>query len=74
VTAGLAKDIAVIVKAGGTPPAVNKGGRPKGTPNKVTLTVESMILKMKGEKKKVAMIARELNLSRQTIYEVLRRA
>jgi DNA invertase Pin-like site-specific DNA recombinase len=33
-----------------------------------------MILKMKQEKKKVALIARELNLSRQTVYEVLRRA
>ena len=37
-------------------------------------TVQTMILKMKGEKKKVALIARELNLSRQTVYEVLRRA
>ncbi len=51
-----------------------EGGRPKGIPNKVTPTVETMILKMKSEKKKVAMIARELNLSRQTVYEVLRRA
>jgi DNA invertase Pin-like site-specific DNA recombinase len=72
--AAKAAKIEAIVKAGGTPPVVNKGGRPKGTPNKVTATVENMILKMKGEKKKVAMIARELNLSRQTIYEVLRRA
>jgi predicted transcriptional regulator len=35
-------------------------------------TVASMIVKMKAERKKVALIARELNLSRQTIYEVLR--
>ncbi len=33
-----------------------------------------MTLKMKAEKKKIAVIARELNLSRQTVYEVLRRA
>jgi predicted DNA binding protein len=33
-----------------------------------------MVLKMKTEKKKVAHIARELNLSMQTVYEVLRRA
>ncbi len=66
--------IEAIIKAGGTPPPVNKGGRPKGIPNKVTPTVQTMILKMKREKKKVAMIARELNLSRQTVYEVLRRA
>jgi predicted DNA binding protein len=32
-----------------------------------------MILQMKREKK-AAHIARELNLSRQTVYEVLRRA
>jgi DNA invertase Pin-like site-specific DNA recombinase len=50
---------------------VNKGGRPKGTPNKVTPTVANMIVQMKAEKKKVAHIARELNLSRQTVYEVL---
>jgi hypothetical protein len=37
-------------------------------------TVETMILKMKTEKRKVAHIARELNLSRQTVYEVLKRA
>jgi DNA invertase Pin-like site-specific DNA recombinase len=66
--------IEAIIQAGGTPPPINKGGRPKGTPNKVTSTVASMILKMKTEKKKVAHIARELNVSRQTIYEVLRRA
>jgi DNA invertase Pin-like site-specific DNA recombinase len=36
--------------------------------------VQTMILKMKREKKKVALIARELNLSRQTVYDVLRRA
>jgi DNA-binding phage protein len=30
-----------------------------------------MILQMKAEQKKVAYIARELNLSRQTVYEVL---
>jgi DNA-binding NarL/FixJ family response regulator len=29
-----------------------------------------MILQMKAEQKKVAHIARELNLSRQTVYEV----
>ncbi len=62
-----------IVRAGGTPPVINKGGRPKGIPNKVTPTVAGMILQMKAEKK-VAVIARELNLSRQTVYEVLRRA
>jgi DNA invertase Pin-like site-specific DNA recombinase len=50
---------------------VNKGGRPKGTPNKVTPTVAHMIAQMKAERKKVAYIARELNLSRQTVYEVL---
>ncbi len=66
--------IDAIIQAGGTPPVVNKGGRPKGIPNKVTPTVQTMILQMKAERKKVAMIARELNLSRQTVYEVLRRA
>ncbi len=66
--------IDAIVKAGGTPPPVNKGGRPRGIPNKVTPTVAGMILQMKAEKKKVTLIARELNLSRQTVYEVLRRA
>jgi DNA invertase Pin-like site-specific DNA recombinase len=66
--------IDTILKAGGTPPVINKGGRPKGIPNKVTPTVQTMILKMKGEKKQVALIARELNLSRQTVYEVLKRA
>jgi predicted DNA binding protein len=29
---------------------------------------------MKAEKKQVTLIARELNLSRQTVYDVLRRA
>lgn len=72
--AAKAARIEAIVRAGGTPPEVNKGGRPKGTPNKVTPTVERMILAMKGENKKVAHIARELNLSRQTVYEVLRRS
>jgi len=66
--------IDAIIKAGGTPPVINKDGRPKGIPNKVTATVETMILNMKTEKRKVAHIARELNLSRQTVYEVLRRA
>jgi DNA invertase Pin-like site-specific DNA recombinase len=66
--------IEAIIKAGGTPPPVNKGGRPRGIPNKVTPTVAGMILKMKAEKKKVTVIARELNLSRQTVYDVLRRA
>jgi DNA invertase Pin-like site-specific DNA recombinase len=70
--AAKAAKIEAIIKAGGTPPLVNKGGRPKGTPNKVTTTVASMIVKMKGEKVPVARIGRELNLSRQTIYEVLR--
>ena len=72
--AAKAAKIEAIIKAGGTPPAINKGGRPKGTPNKVTSTVAGMILKMKTERKKVAHIARELNLSRQTVYEVLKRA
>ena len=66
--------IEAIIKAGGMPPPVNKGGRPRGIPNKVTPTVAGMILKMKAEKKKIAVIARELNLSRQTVYDVLRRA
>ena len=65
--------IDAIVRAGGTPPPVNKGGRPKGIPYKVTPTVERMILAMRADGKKVAHIARELNLSRQTVYEVLRR-
>jgi len=72
--AAKAAKIEAIVKAGGTPPPVNKGGRPKGIPNKVTPTVAGMILQMKAEKKKVALIARALNLSRQTVYEVLKRA
>jgi DNA invertase Pin-like site-specific DNA recombinase len=72
--AAKAARIEAIIKAGGTPPPVNKGGRPKGIPNKVTSTVQTMILKMKAEKKKVALIARELNLARQTVYEVLKRA
>ncbi len=71
--AAKAARIGAIIKAGGTPP-VNKGGRPKGIPNKVTPTVATMILQMKAERKKVAHIARELNLSRQTVYDVLRRA
>ena len=33
-----------------------------------------MILLMKAEQRKVAVIARELRLSRQTVYEVLKRA
>jgi DNA invertase Pin-like site-specific DNA recombinase len=65
--------IEAIVRAGGKPPAVNKGGRPRGIQQKVTPTVEKMIVSMKAESKKVAVIARELNLSRQTVYEVLRR-
>ncbi len=72
--AAKAARIEAIIRAGGTPPVVNKGGRPKGIPNKVTPTVATMILQMKRERKKVAHIARELNLSRQTVYEVLRRA
>jgi hypothetical protein len=59
------------IQAGGTRPVVNQGGRPKGTPNKVPPTVANMIVQMKAEKKKVTHIARELNLSRQTVYEVL---
>ena len=66
--------IDAIVRAGGTPPPVYNGGRPRGIPNKVTPTVATMILKMKAEKVKVAHISKELNLSRQTVYEVLRRA
>jgi DNA invertase Pin-like site-specific DNA recombinase len=66
--------IEAIIKAGGTPPPVNKGGGPRGIPNKVTPTVAGMILKVKAEKKEVTVIARELNLSRQTVYDVLRRA
>lgn len=72
--AAKAAKIEAIIKAGGTPPPVNKGGRPRGIPQKVTPTVATMILKMKAEKRKVVVIARELNLSRQTIYEVLKRA
>jgi DNA invertase Pin-like site-specific DNA recombinase len=72
--AAKAARIEAIIKAGGTPPVVNKGGRPRGIPNKVTPTVATMILQMKAEKKKIAVIARELNLSRQTVYDVLRRA
>ena len=72
--AAKAAKIEAIIKAGGTPPVVNKGGRPKGIPNKVTPTVQTMILQIKREKKKVTVIARELNLSRQTVYEVLKRA
>lgn len=72
--AAKAVKIEAIIKAGGTPPVVNKGGRPKGIPQKVTPKVETMILKMKAERKKVTHISKELNLSRQTIYEVLRRA
>jgi DNA invertase Pin-like site-specific DNA recombinase len=70
--AAKAAKIEAIIKAGGTPPVVNKGGRPKGTPNKVTTTVASMIVRMKADKVPVARIGRELNLSRQTVYEVLR--
>jgi hypothetical protein len=72
--AAKASKIEAVLKAGRTPPVVNKGGRPKGIPNKVTPTVATMILQMKAERKKVTLIARELNLSRQTVYEVLRRA
>ncbi|HEX4608271.1 MAG TPA: recombinase family protein [Urbifossiella sp.] len=66
--------IEAIVRAGGTPPVVNKGGRPRGVPQKVTPTVATMILSMKAVDRPVAHIARELNLSRQTVYEVLKRA
>lgn len=66
--------IEAIIKAGGTPPPVNKGGRPRGIPQKVTPTVERMILSMKAEKRKVAVVARELRPSRQTVYEALKRA
>ncbi len=71
--AAKAARIEAIIKAGGMPPPVNKGGRPRGIPNKVTPTVASMILQRKAERKKVALIAKELNLSRQTVYDVLRR-
>ncbi len=37
--AAKAAKIEAIIKAGGTPPVINKGGRPKGIPNKVTPTV-----------------------------------
>lgn len=57
-----------------TTPPLNKGGRPRGIPQKVTPTVEKMILKMKTEKVKVAHISKELRLPRQTVYEVLKRA
>ncbi len=66
--------IEAIIKAGGTPPPVNKGGRPRGIPQKLTPTVAAMVLKMKAEKKKVTHISKELRLSRQTVYEVLKRA
>ncbi len=72
--AAKAAKIEAIIKSGGTPPVVNKGGRPKGIPQKVTPTVATMILKMKAEKKKVTHISKELRLSRQTVYEVLKRA
>jgi hypothetical protein len=55
--------IQAIIKAEGTP-LVNNGGRPKCIPNKVTPTVDGMILKMKALKKNVTLIARNLNLSR----------
>jgi DNA invertase Pin-like site-specific DNA recombinase len=70
--AAKAARIEAIIKAGGMPPPVNKDGRPRGIPNKVTPTVASMILQRKAERKKVALIAKELNLSRQTVYDVLR--
>ena len=72
--AAKAAKIEAIIKSGGTPPVFNKGGRPRGIPQKVTPTVATMILSMKAEQRKVAVIARELRLSRQTVYEVLRRA
>ena len=71
--AAKAAKIEAIIKSGGTPP-VNKGGRPRGIPQKVTPTVATMILSMKAEQRKAAVIARELRLSRQTVYEVLKRA
>lgn len=63
--------IAAIIKNGGTAPAENKGGRPKGTPSKVTKTMAGMIADMKSKGCKIASIARELHLSRQTVYAVL---
>lgn len=63
--------IEAIVRSGGTPPPENKGGRPKGTAVKVTPTIAKLIREMKSEGKKVAHIARELRISRQTIYAVL---
>lgn len=66
--------IDVIIRAGGTPPPVNRGGWSRGLPQKVTPTVAAMVLKMKAEKVKVTLISKELRLSRQTVYEVLKRA
>ncbi|MBN9521935.1 hypothetical protein J0H58_26035 [bacterium] len=63
--ARLLAKIEAIEKAGGTPPVVNKGGRPKGIPVKVTLMVKKRVVPMKGKRKPVAHIPRELNLSRQ---------
>ncbi len=60
-----------IIRAGGSPPPTNRGGRPKGIPNKVTPTVRAMVFRMKAENTPVARIARELRLSRQTVYETL---
>ena len=71
--AAKAAKIDAIVRAGGTPPPCNRGGRPKGIPNKVTATVAGMVRKLKAEHTPVARIARELRLSRQTVYEVLGR-
>ena len=55
------------IKAGGTPQPMNQSSRLKGIPNKVTPSVAGMLLQMRAEQKKVAHIARELNLSRQTM-------
>lgn len=50
--AAKAAKIAAIIKAGGTPPVVNKGGRPKGTPNKVTPTVAKMIVQIRQRRRR----------------------
>ena len=41
--AAKAAKIEAIIRAGGTPPVENKGGRPKGSVNKVTPTVRRMV-------------------------------
>ena len=72
--AAKAARIEATIKADGTPPVGNKGGTSKGIPNHVTPAVAGMNPEIKAEKKKIVIIARELNLSRQAAYDVLRRA